>query len=1009
MAELVVRVPGYPEAVVRLPPKGVVIGRGDDCDVQLLEVRASKRHLSVAPLTASDGRRTWVATDLHSSNGTTLGGEKLLRRGLSSGDVLRVGDTTIELREVPGVAVASPSPSASAPVVVSGSLRLERVGAPARPGTPEAVPAALPQETADDADAETPAPRGPSLDERRARRAGAQSIARAVAFAVVAGVVVVAVNFLAGGVRDDRLRKSEEAKAYATLLGEWARPVDVVEASYRRFEERFPTSPYLLDLAPALAAKKAASAQHGDAEEVLDAILRGGSAQPDSDVLGRLLEVRWRVEGDPRLSKRVDLALAEVARRRSEAAARDWKAADEEVSAALERNDPAAAVRRLRGFRAGHPGLVGPDADRLRTRETTAREGAKALADRAVAAAASEQDPDRRRRVLLDALAGLSATGEEDRVVAALHLVRGGRSAEGPPAGTTPGLPAATPPPSVTQDLLAKAAEAATMVRDRKWAAAARAYASIAEGAGAPRFKEEWSDRATELGRVVSLVKDLADSIAASDKPVRIRLTDLEKGGVFDVVSADVDVVRLRRGERERAEGWAALTAPDVLALLARPKPTPDQRLAYATLAAELGERKACVEALLPLVDLPSHRDLAFLLAARRLDGRPTVPPGGYLVFDGDLVDQAEHGRRVEAKHVAALEAEAAGIVAKVAADPAMKKLDALAAKRDELDRRRAYALLAIFNEKHWPYPHDAPSIRAAYESVWQEIVGRTRAVEELWGDPFAVKLGGKGGPVDKLLSRHAAIVAELAAKRRDTAPLRAAIARYALYAGESQLTIRTYYRDAEERERFEYDRWVMGTFNPAHTTVATPPEVEQTRITNEYRVMMGYAMAVKPGDAAIEAITGDTVVKILDSATEIKRVPIRAVRIDDRLVASARAHSLDMQRRGFFAHFAPPAGNEPGTSPFERMAKAGYQGHGGSENIAKSGSALDAHLAWLHSSGHHRNILSDWLDQGVGQGGQNWTQNFGFGGGGPPEIPGRVTTETEPADEGDGTGEDGK
>jgi hypothetical protein len=89
-------------------------------------------------------------------------------------------------------------------------------------------------------------------------------------------------------------------------------------------------------------------------------------------------------------------------------------------------------------------------------------------------------------------------------------------------------------------------------------------------------------------------------------------------------------------------------------------------------------------------------------------------------------------------------------------------------------------------------------------------------------------------------------------------------------------------------------------------------------------------------------------------------------------------------------------------------MAKAGYTGNGGSENIAKSGSPLDAHLAWLHSSGHHRNILQDWQDQGVGQGGHNWTQNFGFGGGDPPQIPGRTPRETTPSEEGEGTDEGG-
>jgi uncharacterized protein YkwD len=116
----------------------------------------------------------------------------------------------------------------------------------------------------------------------------------------------------------------------------------------------------------------------------------------------------------------------------------------------------------------------------------------------------------------------------------------------------------------------------------------------------------------------------------------------------------------------------------------------------------------------------------------------------------------------------------------------------------------------------------------------------------------------------------------------------------------------------------------------------------------------------------------------------------LRAVRIDDRLVKSARLHSLDMQKRGYFDHFSlpNPATGEPRKSPFDRMRDAGYEGQGASENIAQAGSFRDAHLSWCHSSGHHRNILSSWTDMGTGAaGGSHWTQNFGTGGGKPAVI----------------------
>jgi len=58
--------------------------------------------------------------------------------------------------------------------------------------------------------------------------------------------------------------------------------------------------------------------------------------------------------------------------------------------------------------------------------------------------------------------------------------------------------------------------------------------------------------------------------------------------------------------------------------------------------------------------------------------------------------------------------------------------------------------------------------------------------------------------------------------------------------------------------------------------------------------------------------------------------------------------------------------------------------------------SPLEAHQRWLRSSGHHRNIVSDWADLGVGFGGRRWTQNFGVGGGAPWFVPGKTPPEGE-------------
>ncbi len=102
-------------------------------------------------------------------------------------------------------------------------------------------------------------------------------------------------------------------------------------------------------------------------------------------------------------------------------------------------------------------------------------------------------------------------------------------------------------------------------------------------------------------------------------------------------------------------------------------------------------------------------------------------------------------------------------------------------------------------------------------------------------------------------------------------------------------------------------------------------------------------------------------------------------LRIDPRLMTSARQHSAEMAASGTFDHESPD-----GASPWDRMARAGYR-LGGAENIAKGyQNAADAVKSWLNSPSHRRNILNCQLTvTGVGvnldRGGPWWTQDFGY------------------------------
>jgi uncharacterized protein YkwD len=128
------------------------------------------------------------------------------------------------------------------------------------------------------------------------------------------------------------------------------------------------------------------------------------------------------------------------------------------------------------------------------------------------------------------------------------------------------------------------------------------------------------------------------------------------------------------------------------------------------------------------------------------------------------------------------------------------------------------------------------------------------------------------------------------------------------------------------------------------------------------------------------EGVKGFPSKKVVDLVNvERRKVGCRPLRVDQRLVRSALAHSLEMARSNDFDHNSPD-----GETPWSRMAKAGYK-DGGAENIARGyQSAEDAVRGWLTSTGHSRNILNCKLvatgvGVALGPGGPWWTQDFGY------------------------------
>lgn len=78
------------------------------------------------------------------------------------------------------------------------------------------------------------------------------------------------------------------------------------------------------------------------------------------------------------------------------------------------------------------------------------------------------------------------------------------------------------------------------------------------------------------------------------------------------------------------------------------------------------------------------------------------------------------------------------------------------------------------------------------------------------------------------------------------------------------------------------------------------------------------------------------------------------SLRLDQSLVAVARAHSTDMWSRGFFSHVNPD-----GLDPFDRMRAANVEFGWAGENLAIAPTTAVAHGNLLDSPGHRENLLN--------------------------------------------------
>lgn len=519
-----------------------------------------------------------------------------------------------------------------------------------------------------------------------------------------------------------------------------------------------------------------------------------------------------------------------------------------------------------------------------------------------------------------------------------------GAASEDPPSARTPATDA--------RWLLATAAAARA-----DWAEASGLARKVLSGGSAP-------ESMTQRAQLYSAHADLRQSIsdALGDGGGGLSRFSVGRTSVLPT-GADEKGIELEVGSKGNMRwNWNGLRTDRLLRLYRAVARTPRLRVALAIVQDSLGQREKAMATLARAARNRDARSLVNELVAK-WRGVP-VPSGGFVVDGKRFLTPAEHEAEETARRATRLArnlkraklSRYREVVAELQAmgDPAREpliaslklKVDALfeqtskvgtlgnlGSTRNALSARlkllRAEALALIFDRKRYPYPYGPDQ-----EKVQAEVDRLTDRVKGLYFHPARYLF-----EMDKALNAHiefwAEVSGDLAELTRETSDTAA------IFAHIDKLV--DFPRHADSSKHVQKNKDIQ-EYNLKVETTAKPEEREVVRLTNVYRMTMG----------------------------------LTAVKIAEPLIQAARGHSTEMQERGYFSHTSPVKGR---TRPSDRARLAGWGG-GVSENIARGSSTPQGAVnGWIHSSGHHRNILGrGWVHLGAGLSPKDWfwTQNFG-------------------------------
>ncbi len=529
-------------------------------------------------------------------------------------------------------------------------------------------------------------------------------------------------------------------------------------------------------------------------------------------------------------------------------------------------------------------------------------------------------------------------------------------------------------------------AQARELIAAGDFAGAVRLLDLALDGGGSADGKSEIARDHERASQPLTLAARLAEILAA--RPLSsVADVVLRDGRRAKLIGSNGKQLALQIGNEQLSFVPAELTTRSLLELSGRVPLTAAESLARAFLALAAQDDKAFFAAIAKASVEPSlHGSIDSALTFQR--GLDRVPARGFthvgerwLTFEERATEELTREVRESLDAALAAKGDPVGARAKImelaAAAPAIvleqikslrldlqhdfeaapeqSRLAKIQLVANELNGARKYALDLIFDEEKYFYPYHPPACppdkAATYPEVQQEVTRRVAGVIAIWGredaEPPEPHVTLSAGLHDTLLRLRLvrSLLTDLGAASDEVdAALRPA---WSLPDHTKTVQLRNFALDEYERARLDQDDkvWALNSTILPRDDGPTREEIEQVRVTNLYRAMLGR----------------------------------RVLAFNEKLWRAAHGHSEWMSRTGVLSHFED--GDPKRSSPEDRMLLEGYPS-GAGENCAVGRSGpLEVLHGWCESSGHHRNLLYDsHTEMGAGQVGSFWTQCFGGG-----------------------------